>query len=66
MEYFTFVGSYDGAIKVGGKWIRATGLNCIDKTGWKRHQGPPNKAILMAIKTTPSIEAKSLFPSLSK
>jgi hypothetical protein len=61
-EYYTPVGSYDGAVKIGGRWVRAIGLNRIDKRGWRRRSGPPTPAIISAIRNQPAILATELFP----
>lgn len=66
MRYFTFVGSCDGAIKIGRRWVRAVELNRIDKTGWKRWQGPASPAIAKAIKSQPPTQAAELFPGLAR
>jgi len=66
MQYFTFVGSYDGAIKIKGRWIRASQLNRIDKTGWKRWSGPPSPAIVKAIESGLPTPATELFPELAR
>ena len=65
-QYFTFVGSYGGAIKIKGRWVRAIELNRIDKAGWVRWTGPPSAAIVTATKTQPATQASSLFPQLRK
>lgn len=39
-KYFALVGSYEGGIKIGHTWYRATDLNHVNKQGWQRHQGP--------------------------
>ena len=65
-DYYSSVGSYDGAIKIGRKWVRAVELNRIDKTGWNRRQGPMNAAIAKAIKSQPPMQAVELFPGLAK
>jgi len=62
-DYFSYVGSYDGLVKMGGRWIRVTGLNRIVKAGWIRWQGPPNRAMCAALKM-PSVPAVTLFPEL--
>ncbi len=64
--YFTFCGSYDGAIKISGRWIRAVELNRIDKTGWRRYVGAPSIAIARACRDQPAIQAVDLFPELIK
>jgi hypothetical protein len=56
IEYFTFVGSFDGAIKLRGKWIRAKNLNYINKLGWLRWQGPPSKVIEKALSNPVAID----------
>ena len=66
IQYFTFVGSYDGAIKIKGRWVRASQLNRIDKTGWDRWQGPPSPAIIKAIEAGPPAPAHELFPKLKR
>ena len=56
------VGSYDGAIKIAGWWVRAIELNRINKSDWVRWQGPPSKAIVRAIRTGNPRRADLLFP----
>lgn len=48
-NYFSFVGSYHGAVKIKSKWIKAMNLNYINKSNWIRWQGPPSKAIQTAL-----------------
>lgn len=64
MKYFSLVGSYDGAILKNNRWIRVKNLNQIDKTEWKRHQGPATLAIARAIGRPIAIEAAVLFSDL--
>lgn len=64
--YFTYIGSFDGAIKIGGRWVRANGLNRINKTGWTRWSGPPSPAIAKATKEQKPAEAVELFPELAR
>lgn len=64
MLYYSRIGSFDGAVKIGGRWIRAIELNRIDKTGWKRWQGPPSPALARAMREQPPIQAAALFPDL--
>lgn len=64
MTYFVYIGSFDGAVKIKGRWVRAIELNRIDKTGWTRWQGPPSPAITRATKTQPPTPAWELFPDL--
>ena len=45
MKYFSLVGSYEGGVRLGRRWIRAQNLNLIDKTGWERLQGPITAAM---------------------
>jgi hypothetical protein len=59
--YYSEVGSYDGLIKISNNWVRVTGLNRIDKHNWIRHQGPPTKRMIAALKLS-SQEAVKLFP----
>ena len=61
-KYFSFVGSYEGVIKIKGKWIRAIELNRIHKEDWIRWQGPPSPAIIRAVKTGEPFQATLLFP----
>lgn len=63
-NYYAPYGSYDGTIKIQGQWIRATGLNRINKTGWIRWQGPPSETIILALKNQKSTSAVELFPDL--
>lgn len=63
MEYFTYVGSYDGAVKVRGRWVRAVELNRINKHGWQRVR--PTPAAWRATKTQPPTQATALFPHLT-
>lgn len=60
-DYFSWVGSYNGAVKIKGKWIAVKDLNRIDKSDWQRWQGPPSKEIVVALKEKP-IKADELFP----
>lgn len=64
-KHFTFIGSFDGAIKIRGRWVRAVELNRIDKTGWVRWAGPPSAAIVKAMKNGPPTQAYELFPHLA-
>jgi len=59
--YYSEVGSYQGAIKVSGKWIRAKNLNYLNKTGikWIRWQGPPSPAIIQTLKSNIEIDFKN-------
>jgi hypothetical protein len=65
-NYYSFVGSYDGAVKIGGQWVRAVELNRIDKSHWRRWTGPPSRAILRAVKFGQPTQATELFPELVK
>lgn len=65
MYYFTFVGSYDGAVKIRGHWVRVVELNRINKTGWSRHQGPISPAMARAVREQPPTKAVDLFPHLA-
>lgn len=49
--YYTPPGSYDGLVKIQGRWRRVNELNRIDKTGWVRWQGPPTRAMLKALRS---------------
>lgn len=63
--YYSRVGSYDGAVKIKGRWIPVKGLNRINKSGWHRVSGPPSEAIVQAmLHIRPVLEAKELFPHL--
>ena len=53
IEYFSMVGSYRGGIKLHGRWVSVCELNRIDKTGWKRHQGPLTAAQQRALRQKP-------------
>jgi hypothetical protein len=64
VKYFTFVGSYDGAVKIKGHWVRCVELNRIDKTGWERVH--PTPAALKAARERPAHNAQELFGSLIK
>jgi len=66
MLYYSRVGSYDGAVKLRGRWVRVVGLNRIDKTGWHRVSGPPSLRIAMAMAEQPAVQAKEIFPELIK
>lgn len=63
-KYFSYVGSYEGAVEIKGKWIRIKNLNYIEKTDWIRHQGPPTKKIELALKDSTVYDARDLFPYL--
>lgn len=54
-KYYSEVGSYRGAIKIGGKWISAHEMHRTDKRGWERWQGPPSRAIINAMQEQPII-----------
>ncbi len=62
MKYFSYVGSYRGAVRLKGRWVPVTDLNRIDKTDWVRHQGPPTPAMQRALRGQP-INACDLFPN---
>ena len=66
MTYYSYVGSYDGAVKLAGGWVRVVELNRIDKTGWTRWNGPPSAAIVKATRTQPAMQATDLFPDRAK
>jgi hypothetical protein len=66
VKYYSFVGSYDGAVKIKRRWTRVVELNRIDKTGWDRVQGPCPEAVAHAVKTQPPQKATVLFPHLVK
>lgn len=36
MKYFSLTGSYEGGIKLRGRWVHVTDLNKVDKAGWTR------------------------------
>lgn len=63
-KYFSYVGSYEGAIQVNEKWVRVKNLNHINKTGFDRHQGPPTKQIEAALKQKVVLNAADLYPHL--
>jgi hypothetical protein len=60
-KYYTAPGSYNGAIKCRGMWLRFEELNRIDKTGWQRWQGPPSKAITNILKNGINFRADVVF-----
>jgi len=62
IKYFTYAGSYFGAVKVHGRWLRIKHLNRIDKTGWDRHQGPPNGSMMIALRHGQLFDARKIFP----
>lgn len=64
MLYFVYIGSFDGAVKIKGRWVRVNGLNRIDKAGWTRFSGPPTTGISKATRTQKPVEAWDLFPEL--
>ena len=57
-HFFSYVGSYEGAIKIGGKWVRFKNLNYVNKAGWIRHQGPPTAALEVALKNPVALDAR--------
>jgi hypothetical protein len=61
-NYFSFVGSFDGAVKVAGRWIRIKELNRIHKEDWTRWQGPPSPALARALQEPKALHAHELFP----
>lgn len=63
-KYFSYIGSYEGAVQVKEKWTRVKDLNYIDKTSWERHQGPPTKKIQDALNQDVAWKAIDLFPYL--
>ena len=65
-SYFSYVGSYEGAVKVNGKWVRVKNLNYIDKTGWNRHNGPATRAIENALKSSTVMDARDLVEILDR
>jgi len=36
LDYFSLTGSYEGGVKINGKWQRAKNLNYVDKRTWRR------------------------------
>ena len=48
-KYYTPVGSYHGALKFKGKWVRVKNLNYLDKSKLTRWTGPPSPAIIKAL-----------------
>ncbi len=58
-NYYTEIGSYSGAVKLKGKWVRAQHLNCTNKEGWIRWAGPPSPAIQAALKRETEINYKN-------
>lgn len=64
-RYYTPPGSYDGAVKIKGRWVRAVELNRINKDGWVRWCGPPSKAIEAAIRQGTPTPAAELLPELA-
>ncbi len=65
-NYYTPYGSYDGCVKIGGRWLRTSELNKIDKTGWVRWQGPPSPAMVKALREQPPVPATDRFPGLRR
>ena len=65
-DYYSPVGSYDGAIKWQRCWIRVRGLNRILKYNMIRWQGPPSKTIINAMKFQTSVRADELLPHLKR
>lgn len=63
-NYYSEVGSFRGAIKIGNKWIAAKDLNRIDKSKMCRWQGPPSAALSRAMEKLP-IRAEQLLPHLA-
>lgn len=61
-RYFTYVGSHDGAIRMGQHWVRAKSLNRIDKSGMIRWQGVPSEALDRALNDPVVVEAVALIP----
>jgi len=64
-KYYSEVGSYRGCIKIGRRWESVKDLNYVDKTGWTRHQGPPTRAMILAMNRIPTI-AKDLIEGIEK
>lgn len=64
-NYYLQIGSYQGAIKINGKWCAAKDLNRIDKSKMYRWQGHPSLAIVNAMKEKP-LSANILLPHLTK
>lgn len=60
LRYHSEIGSFRGAVKIGGKWVSVKNLNHIEKPGWIRWQGPASDAIQNAMKEAPQ-DAKELF-----
>lgn len=65
-NYYHVIGLDDGLVKLGGRWLRVTGLNRIDKTGWVRWQGPPTRAMEKALREQPPVPATERFPGLRR
>ena len=61
-RYYTPPGSYDGLVKIDGRWVRASGLNRISKVNWVRWQGPPSIHMERALRRSFSFIATALFP----
>ena len=61
MKYFSLTGSYEGGIKLNGRWTRAQNLNKIDKTGWERHQGPLTPAMAACLRESRLVDCATPF-----
>jgi hypothetical protein len=36
VKYFSLTGSFEGGMKIRGRWVYVTDLSHVDKTGWER------------------------------
>jgi hypothetical protein len=59
IKYFSFVGSYEGGIKIKNQWVHAVNLNYINKSKWKRHQGSLTPAMSRCLRESKKLDMAS-------
>jgi len=61
-KYFSYVGSYDGFVKLIKNWVPVRELNRIDKSDWQRWSGPPSTAMKNSHKKYKTMDAAWMYP----